>query len=292
MFAGISFTILTGLIWVGTGAIISLVMRRKLDYSRCMLFSGLLSSLLSAIFYIRWDVLLAGLPPYFYGLLLCFLFAGIGQACGFEVMLRAMRTGPHAIVWAIVQAALVIPFIANLVLWHAPVRLSGILGLLVVLGGIILLSRVKVKQTADAGTGGHWLVLTLAAFLCIGAQQTLCTYPSQWVGWEDTANLRPTLLVLMTAVGWFCIRCFTRPTRGRGIFVPALALSVCGLSSSLLLFLAMDSLRSDQMTAIVFPAAIGTCIAGFALYGRFALREPVSWPGVACVVAGVTLLSL
>jgi multidrug transporter EmrE-like cation transporter len=191
-----------------------------------------------------------------------------------------------------VQSALVVPFVLSMVVWREPLRYGGIAGVILVVTGIIVLGRLGSDAGQSIKTGSRWLLLAVLAFGCIGLQQTFCSIPSHWTGWEDSAGLQVPLIMLFTALGWLCLklRPMIHPDTGGGIF-PVLGICVFTLLSFLCLFLSLRYLRTEQMTSVVFPLSTGVNIVVFALYGRMILGERLSLAGVGLVLSGILALS-
>ena len=113
MLQGIILSLFTGITWAGVGIVTSQIVKRDLDYLTYGIQSSLLACLGAALFLTPWPVVLAGVPPRCAELILVLTVSGSFQALGFWWMQRAMRDGPHALIWTLGQMALVVPFLAT-----------------------------------------------------------------------------------------------------------------------------------------------------------------------------------
>ncbi len=91
-------------------------------------------------------------------------------------MAAAMKRGPNSLVWALLQAGMIIPFIIGICFHdvHAgPLRLLGMASMLVAMW-LISMDR----NSPGTASGRSWLPLSFVAFLIVGNQQAVNTEPS------------------------------------------------------------------------------------------------------------------
>jgi multidrug transporter EmrE-like cation transporter len=75
----------------------------------------------------------------------------------------------------------------------------------------------------------------------------------------------------------------------------AVVCALLAIGSFQTLFAALDRLEALHASLVVFPIAVGTAVAGFAVWARWGLGEPLGRRravGLALVTAGVVILGL
>ena len=292
MFWGIVFSVIAGIAWCWVGIVTSQIVKRDLDFLTCSVQAALLAGLGSAIFVMRWRNVLDGLPPRTGDLVLVLAISGLMQALGFWLMQRAMRGGPHALIWTVGQLALVLPFLANVLFWCEPMGWRRFAGLALIAGGVYLLGRAKGGSTSTTQAKSHWVLPTFLAFICIGTSLALCTLPSHWPDWEDSARLRVPLLMAFTCLGYLGLRGLAPRRERRNLWGYSAASAAGTLVGCAILFVAMDRFEPVRMIALAYPIALGVCIVLFSIYGRAVLAEPLSRIGLATAVTGLILISV
>lgn len=241
----------------------------------------------------RWQTVLERMPPRCGELILVLALSGLMQALGFWLMQRAMRNGPHALIWTLGQLALVVPFLANVLLWNEPMGLQRFAGLVLIALGVYLCGKSKEEGSpTSVQAKSRWVIPTFLAFACIGTSLSLCTLPSHWSDWEDSARLRVPLLMAFTCLGYLGLRGLAPRRERRNLWGYSAASAAGTLAGCAILFVAMDRLEPVRMVALAYPVALGICIVLFALYGRFVLAEPLSRVGLAAAVSGLILISI
>ncbi len=256
MWQGFLLAILTGFTWTAIGVVLSRCAKRSFDvvaYSLAQTFFGIL---FTALCYIRFGEIV------WRELLILLVLVGTGgviNSIAQMVVRQAMSRGNHGPVWAISQAALVIPFLAGVVLWGNTGSVGQWLGTGLIAGGILIPVAEQFRSQRNV------LLPTLVAFLLFGLVQTLYAAPSQIPDFHDSAGLRPTL--------------------GLALFMALLS-----LVSLKIFFLGLDQLSRAGLGNVGIPLIVGANILGFAFYSRVVLRERPSKPetaGSAMVLAGI-----
>ncbi|UKI33133.1 MAG: hypothetical protein L6W00_06475 [Lentisphaeria bacterium] len=212
MWQGFLLAILTGFTWTAIGVVLSRCAKKSFDvvaYSLAQTFFGIL---FTALCYIRFGEIV------WRELLILLVLVGTGgviNSIAQMVVRQAMSRGNHGPVWAISQAALVIPFLAGVVLWGNTGSVGQWLGTGLIAGGILIPVAEQFRSQRNV------LLPTLVAFLLFGLVQTLYAAPSQIPDFHDSAGLRPTLVSLGGFAGWCLVMssrrerpAWNRPTLG------------------------------------------------------------------------------
>ena len=216
-------------------------------------------------------------------------------------MAAAMKRGPNSLVWAILQAGMIIPFIIGICFHdvHAgPLRLLGMASMLVAMW-LISMDR----NSPGTASGRSWLLLSFVAFLIVGIQQAVNTEPSYYP--ETRTGIPIIYRCLALCLGNFIA---TLPSTlkqslkdgmavfgGKWLWSFALILQASILLEKLFLsFRAMDMMAKLGNGAISYPVMVVSCIAVFTLYSIIFLHEKVTWrsmSGLVLCTLGIVLLS-
>lgn len=283
MWQGFLLAILTGFTWTAIGVVLSRCAKKNFDVIAYSLAQTGFGTLFTALCYVRFGRIV------WRELLLLLALVGTGavvNSIAQMVVRQAMSRGNHGPVWAISQAALVIPFLAGVVLWGNTGSAGQWLGTGLIAGGILIPVAEKFRSQRSG------LLPTLLAFLLFGVVQTLYAAPSQIPDFHDLAGLRPTLVSLGGFAGW-CIVLSAR--RARPVWNPptlglALFMALLSLVSLKIFFLGLDQLSRAGLGNVGIPLIVGANILGFEFYSRAVLRERPSKPeaaGIAMVLAGI-----
>lgn len=288
MLLGFTLAILTGLTWTLIGVVISRCARANFDMVAYSLAQTGVTAVLTFLVYavpgrIEWRSLLL--------LTLLVFSGGLLNSLAQMTVKKAMERGDHGPVWAISQAALVIPFLAGVLLWGHPGNLGQWLGTALIAGGILVPVLGKFHDLR------HWLLPTLVAFVLFGLVQTLHAAASQLPACRDTAELRPTLVALGGLTGWEIVRRHQQrrlrwELRTAGL---TLAMALLSLASLRMFFLSLDQLSRNGLGNVAMPLIVGSNILGFAFYSLLVLRERPdrrARVGMLGVLAGIVVLAL
>ena len=118
IFNGISFTIVTGIIWTMLAVIYSGVASKQKSIVSFMFFSTVFFALLIWIFRFPREISSAELGR----VALAMIPAGLCGIAGFQMLFWAMRKGSHAVAWTFTQSAMVLPFLGGWLIFHQAVK--------------------------------------------------------------------------------------------------------------------------------------------------------------------------
>ncbi|MEG1980450.1 MAG: hypothetical protein RR060_06960, partial [Victivallaceae bacterium] len=152
---GISLLVLTGISWVGTGAVISNAAKKSIDIGSIQFFSALIMTTVSAA------LLILGFWPSSASNQAIFITGGAVMLSGFInyiillAMGKAMSLGPNGIVWAIIQSAFIFPFMMGIFCFEVPVNTMRLVGLLLIICSVACYGLGK-NAPAQGRKYGNW----------------------------------------------------------------------------------------------------------------------------------------
>ena len=308
-----------GLSWISVGAAVGHVERRGYDL---VLYQILLCAVCVALGLAGW----MAAPETFFpkdgapaltwvlvvsALLLCGVFNYLMNA----MMGKAMKLGPNAAVWAIIQSGLVYPFLMGSILFGVPTGPRRICGILLIVASVFLYAaRGKAGGTASSDVATQprsfresaaveqpaprqaplrlWLPAALLGMLFCGVNQCAANLPSYLEkGNEFSGTFRTFAVYFGLLVAALADRGFRRRIHGRGQVAPppshgrelrALATLAAGvgalsfLATKYLTFPGLDSLERLGAGSMGYPVMVAACIIGFFPYGALVLHERIS----------------
>ncbi len=226
-------------------------------------------------------------------------------------MAAAMKCGPNSLVWAILQAGMIVPFIIGICFHGEQAGFVRLLGMAAMLAALALISLDKDKGShAEGGgvKGKSWLFIAFAAFLMVGVQQAVNTEPSYNPAIRTGiptiyrclmlfgGNLVAALPYMLTLVGRGGVKAVLDEFSGKWIWIFAIALQASLLIDKLFLsFRAMDMMARLGRGGVSYPVMVVSCIAGFTLYSITILHEKVTWHsaiGLMLSALGIVMISL
>ncbi len=307
-----------GLSWVSVGAAVGYVERRGYDL---VLYQILLCAVCVALGLAGW---LAAPGSFFpkdgapaltwwvviVALLLCGAFNYLMNA----MMGKAMKRGPNAVVWAIIQSGLVYPFLMGGLVFGVPMGPRRLCGIALIVASVFLYAAREKKPAGDAQRGGEnsgggpsaagltalrlWLPAALLGMLFCGINQCAANLPSYLEkGSEFSGTFRTFAIYFGLLVAALADRAFKRLRGGRASVPPppgqfrALAAWAAGvgaisfLSTKYLTFPGLDALERLGAGSMGYPVMVAACIIGFFPYGALVLHERIG----ALQAVGATL---
>ncbi|MEI6073007.1 MAG: hypothetical protein WCS31_14535 [Verrucomicrobiae bacterium] len=301
MIAGILIAIGTGLSWTIVGIVMTRISRHGLNAKQYFGLNSLFSlifSLLSISSYKEF----AEAGGWHANTSLCLLMvaAGAFNVAGLLALQRAMKLSHKGIAWSIGQSAIVLPFLAGILIFGQKGTYSQYAGGLLILGGMSIPSLLR-KQAAPGSGANHkclWLFLALAAFFLLGVSQTLTSTPSYWKGWLDHGNMRPALLYAGGFVASIAL-CLSERVNlfawDKRTWLYAAGMAGLNMISIKLTFFSLDRLSASGVGSIGYPLLVGSCIAGFSLYSLLIIKEvshPLNWVALAMTLAGIAAMTI
>lgn len=286
---------LTGFLWAGVGGFYSRVARKG---HRVLLFSLIVAFFVSCLSWAtcNWEALLAGSVPKARLFVPIMLMTGVASQAGMILMMHSMRLGRQAAAWTISQSAMVVPFLAGVLIWQEKINTGNLLGVVILLISIVLFGR-RVQEEGKPPENRMWFVLALLAFAVSGLGATLSTTPSHWHGWVDTARLRVPLLntAALLAFGVFGIREAQKAMPSKDEWITAVLCALTVFAGQYAFYAGMDRMALIQKVSLTYPLSISLCIMVFAVYTTLHLGEKLGRlgaMGLALGVLGILLLGV
>lgn len=301
MMLGFLLTVITGLVWVMVGAIFSVAAKREIELASFMFLGAGLSTVFAWSVIPDYGTLIAGNQSRLLPLAFWMTGVAILAAIGFLALRKAMVPGKHGLAWTMGQAAMLIPFAAGTLIWQEEITSFCSAGMLFLAVSLPLCAvRRKSRSTGQAVEApageARWSAWGLLAFALIGLSQVFSMVPSHWPDWTDSSKLRVPLVFLVSTLFWLTLMIRRkRKMEARKNLPLALGYAACVLAGQWLLYLALDRMAALGLSSMVYPLAIGTCIIGFYLYSRIALREKTNFAatlGVLSAAGGIILITL
>lgn len=288
---GITLAIMAGFCWALVGIIFSFIARKEVNYFAFIGFSAFVKMLIAWVIFPNYGIILDGAVENLGPLVVIMTTSGILNSIGITTMNRAMKKGHHGIIWAIAQSALLVPFLAGIVIFDSFVSSRKIIGIFFTLCALLLLGRAKTTTTCEdmkkQSAGVAWILLAFISMLFLGLHQTLTTIPSYWYNWTDTGNLRPPLIFSGVAIGYAVPAFINRYSIGKETLKFSLLLILVSMPAQPLLYKSMDLLAPCGLIPIIYPVAVSTTIITFSLYSLLVLKEHASSGYIAGVLCGI-----
>lgn len=318
MAKAILFLAVTGFSWVSVGAVIGHIERRGLNltayqFCSCLICIGFGVASWAAAPDASFPR--SGCPvSTWVGVLSGTLLCGTFEYLMVRAMGLAMRRGPNAIVWAIVQSGLIYPFLMGSLVFGVPMgprRLAGIA--LIVASVFLYASRRKAGNGNDADARPapnadlrQWLPAALLGMLCCGINQCGANLPSYLEKGQEFSAAFRTLCIYLGILATALAHLAVRAVRGEHGAPPsfrelrtlagyaAVVGSVSFMTSRYLRFPGLDALEKHGAGSLGYPIMVAACIVGFIIYGVTVLRERptrLQLLGTAFALAGIALIS-
>ncbi len=281
MFFGLLFSLLTGTVWIFTGIFFHTVAKRGLSIFNICIVTNFCAFLLAPLLLTKTGSFFKGsLPLPGFGYVLFVLGAGFLNMSGSLFLQRAMACGKSGTAWALGQSALIVPFLSLSLIFGETPGLWKSLGIFCVIMGMLLLGRRTPEEKAHPGSpppekAENGIPLALAAFCLLGIAQSM-TAATGHLSYTDPGNLRPLLTLGGSFTALLSGKILLRDkgfSMSRLSWLLAFLMSFSNLLALSLQFLAIDALAGCGAGALFFPAAVGSCIAGYSLYSVLFLKE-------------------
>ena len=300
MLTGIIFLAITGIIWIGPGAVISNSAKKGLSLDFILGMTAVITMGLAV-------------PVFFFGnsqvhpvTWLALPASGIVNYLCFIVTKSAMKQGLSGLTWAIVQSSFIMPFLMGVIFFDVPCSPWRWTGLAVMVVSMYLMGKGgEVSGEPQEETKGHsrksvWLFYTFLAFIAAGFSQCAFNLPSYFIVEKSGGISNMIFRAGINSIGAFLIFLFA-PFWNKNCFKPKgtlgsiLLITFTSLCGVLTLFTGLDTLAAQGAGAIGYPISLGSNIAAFLIYTSIRFKERLSFSaaaGVCCCLAGIILLAM
>ncbi len=300
----------TGLSWVSVGAAVGHVERRGWSLVR---YQILLCLVCVALGLVGWatapDAFLprSGCPTLTWVLVIAgMLSSGVFNYLMVLAMGSAMKRGPNAIVWAIVQSGLIYPFLMGWLVFDVPMGPRRLCGIALIVASVFLYATRHAEgagrddshaESAEAATRAgkdepsalrQWLPAALLGMLFCGINQCGANLPSYLEGGQEFSGTFRTFALYFGLLMSALVHLAGQSLRGtrlasaapgelRGLALWAVGVGTMSfLTSRYLAFPGLDTLKRLGAGSMGYPVMVASCIVGFFPYGVFVLRERIN----------------
>ena len=299
MLKAIISLIIVGSSWTLAGAVMGAAPKKKLDPAVVQLTGAVVAFAATLVLLLFTN---AGDMP-LKVLLLCglsYFCTGISNCIMLILMSNAMQKGPNGIIWAVIQSAMIFPFMMGIIFFNVEPRLIRFAGLFCILLSLLLSGVCKKNDCQE----GAWKLPTFIAFLLTGLSQMLVSLPSYFEAGQAVTpvfrNMCFALGILVMAVIrigmiWKKISLKEKLT-SKWLWIFTLSLQFFGLFFAITLqYPSLDTLSKHGAGSLAYPLLVGSCLVGFTLYSALFLKEkmtPLQWSALASCLAGIILICL
>lgn len=280
---GIIAMVIVGSSWCLVGLVMGDAPRRGIEPSLVQLFGNSFSFTLGTIIMIVTGSVPQGSLPVI--LTTCSVYAVCGSMNFFmlQIMAYAMQRGPNGIIWAIIQSALIFPFLGGVIFFDVKLTIVRLIGISSLLIALILFGFGK----NNSNHKGNWKI---PAFICLAicaVQQNLQTAPSYFEEARIVNSIVRSLSVaggsFLSAVIYNIVR--MTPERKRQLrsnirnitlWKYVGALQFFGLIFSYtLMYPGMNTMSDHGLGGMCYPVLVGSCIVAFTLASVWLLKEKI-----------------
>lgn len=299
---GIIAMIIVGSSWCLVGLVMGDAPKKGIDASLVQFGGAAFSSIFSIVIMIISSAYSTATPMATFLTCLTYFVACILNFIMLQLMSKAMQLGPNGIVWAIIQSALVFPFIGGIVFFDVkftPLRGLGIGCLLVAL---VLFALAKDNKGSNSG---KWKFLAFLGMAITAVQQNLSTMPSYF----DEARGVPSIVralsaaagTLFAALLWNISQMnrerWNDIKRGLGNKILWKYIAILQFFSLIfaytLFYPGMNVMADAGMGGMCYPMMVGSCIVSFTVTSILFLKEkfkPIQFIALAVCIAGLALI--
>lgn len=297
---GIIAMVIVGSSWCLIGLIMGDAPKKGVEPSYVQLLGGLFSvSVSTTIMFATkscpnttWQIILATCGLYF--------ISGIMNFFMLQIMSAAMQKGPNGIIWAIIQSALVFPFIIGVMFFDVKLSVVRVLGIIFLL---VALGLFGVCKDNSINNRGNWRLLAFICLAICAVQQNLMTIPSYF---EAARSISSIVRTLSTASGStlgaiFYVACsarrrsvFGNTLKNRMLWKYVMALQFFNLIFAYTLFYpGMNAMADAGLGGMCYPMLVGSCLVSFTLASIYLLKEkvkPLQVVGLVICISGLVFI--
>lgn len=214
----------------------------------------------------------------------------------FWILKLAMERGSQGIAWCVMQSAMIVPFLGMQLFF--PTEKASMwqwLGMCFIIISLLIFGRARLSRE-EAKQPDKWFYrYVFLSFALVGAAQFLRIIPGS-VGFSDeTLSWRLTLQAPFGMLLWLAVCWKKRCFNAKPVWKRALLYGFVVALGHAMFYLGTDAADKVKQPSIIYPIALGTCIAFFSLYCFFVRKEQfskMSWTAMAATVAGITLMAI
>lgn len=199
------------------------------------------------------------------------------------IISRVMQYGPNGIIWAIVQSAMIFPFIFGVTFYNVKLTIIRSVGMLLMIFALGVFAAAKNNQSSKSGGSGSWLLWTFLTMVLGGVDQIASSLPFYY---PQPKKISPMYNIFWIMAGYFVIGivvlCLKKDVRENlkcsvsklSFWVLCLALlPLAGVFAILFQFPGMRAMADNNLGAMTFPILVGSSVVLFTLYSAVILKE-------------------
>ncbi|MBQ4329158.1 MAG: hypothetical protein IJC27_05480 [Lentisphaeria bacterium] len=209
---------------------------------------------------------------------------GIGGFMNFfmlQIMSYAMQKGPNGVIWAVIQSALVFPFIGGIVFFDVQLTWARGFGIVCLLAALVLFAMTK----DNANSRGGWKIPALICLLITAIQQNLTTMPSYFQEARAVGSIVRTLAASVGGLSAALIYDLVKMDKARWqklcsnmknpvLWRYTVALQLFNLIFAYTLFYpGMNAMADAGLGGMSYPMMVGSCIVSFSITAVLLLKE-------------------
>lgn len=299
---GITALVLVGGSWCLVGLVMSDAPKRGVDTSLVQFFGSFTSVIISLIIGLYTSSFFVNIPLKIFLLTCCSYFvAGFMNFHMLQTMSKAMQKGPNGVIWAIIQAGCVSPFICGMLFFNVEFTILRVLGIVFVVLALILF--VFTKDNTNKG-GSLWLIQAFICFGIVSIQQNLMVIPSYYEECKQISSvIRAMCVAGGTLIGAITLNLFKNSPEQKKKIVSNLKNSMLWKYVFLLQFFSlifaytlhypgMDVMANHGRGGMSYPLMVGSCIVFFTILSIALLKERIKLIQIAALAACIAGLSL
>ena len=283
VFFGIASMVIVGSSWCVVGFVMGNAPKNGIQTDLVQGISAIFSLLIGFFLLVIFNAWSTSTPMVTFLVCLTLAVAGVLNFIMLQIMSHAMQSGPNGIIWAIVQSALIFPFIAGVVFYNVQLTLLRLLGVISLLGALVLFALAK-NNTSSGGS--RWKIEAFLALAITGAVQILCNAPAYYQEARGVSSLLRSLSLVAgtvpTAVLWNLFgtknswQNIKTTLRNKKIWIYIGSLQLFGIIfSAMLQHPGMNVMADHGMGGMCYPVMVGSCIISFTLTSIFVLKEKI-----------------
>lgn len=298
---GIAAMIIVGSSWCLVGLIMGAAPKRGIDPGLIQL----LGFVCTCLFSIPAMIITGGVPDCSWKIIaLTWGALALGGLLNFfmlQLMSYAMQRGPNGVIWAVIQSALVFPFIGGILFFGVKLNWTRGGGIICLLTALVFFAMTK----NNSNYRGGWRLPALLALLLAAIQQNLTTMPSYFQEARAVGSIARTLATASGGLLGAVIYNFFRMNRTHwqtlcsNIKNPltwyyTLALQLFNLIFAYILFYpGMNAMADAGLGGMCYPMMVGSCIVSFSITAVLLLKEKFSLlqlSGLVICISGLVLI--
>ena len=292
---GIMSMLIVGASWCLIGLIMGDAPKRGIEPSLVQLFGAVVSAAASIIIMVGTGAYPTASASVVFWTCAAYMYSGMSNFFMLQLMSSAMQTGPNGIIWAIIQSALVFPFIGGIVFFGVEFTIFRGIGIVLLLAALVLFAFVKDNSKND----GKW---KMKAFICLAmcaVQQNITTMPSYFAETRGVPSICRALAVAIATLVSALIYNIVRMNDARreqiknNIRNITLWKYIAGLQffnlvfAYTLLYPGFDSMADHGLGGMCYPLLVGSCIISFTVTSVLVLKERVRAVQIAALAVCV-----